>query len=856
MCDDEIDHELVSRKYKIKDKIHKYFKKNKILDLLEYKFTTDLDELDSLKYQANALKDILKYLKILQNEACNKCRCKILQKIKAITPQKRKPIRRKVVGGRNIKEVLKKSISPKKLKMNINECIDDISSIAKNDDKSCSFCSISNKHLLSNTKSKKTNKIIGKTNFYKSNKCRTAVYNSKNKEKETKNISSEDEYENTLAIKNKKGNEKLKYKNSEDKIYYLYLNNKLDLDYHVTGSYIPRFPNENEIKELDNLRGIEFNNEEKDQINNDDILNGSSLPKFEEKNINLVENLSKNNDKIEINNDENNKQKEIKINNINEKIDVINNNIEHKEEIYGNEIKNTDDRNEYEKINEIKKHEDSNNNEIIGDNELLNNQIQNNILIKNDNEKQKNDDEKTKKHIEENNTHVKNITEEINEVDNCATNKELLNEENNVSKEKNVNKLNEENNEDVNKNELNKGVNDSGIEQKETGLLKPNYTFKNTVYNKKESGNNSKYFNKENTKDQKSPNNNKEEICNIEEVNKKNKINNVNNQNSVNNQDNIDDKMIDYSNNTKNENKNENQSNEIDRKITNQEIIQDHKVKNNESLDDNNYNKNTVNNMNLKLSSHFMKLSNDNEKNDEKHDETIKNNKINLENYNNNLQNITNNKDEDFIPGEIYMDDNNEEPNNENMNMQKIKEKNLSKKNLKLNNNNENQKIEENNGSSDLSQNLKLKNKNKITNKKNEDNVDNLPENNNQDNKQNNPKEIINDCKNNLNDANIDNNDNNKNLLKSNTKKNELENKLITKKQKQIDNYRKALILSLNSGFFKPRNIYNLFTFSPYIYNNINISIMLKKTITTLEQENKKLTDFISKHVSIYIFKK
>ena len=56
---------MISKKYKIQDLVHNYFKKNKKLDYLEYKLITDIDELQSLNYEVNILKEIFK--KIVKN---------------------------------------------------------------------------------------------------------------------------------------------------------------------------------------------------------------------------------------------------------------------------------------------------------------------------------------------------------------------------------------------------------------------------------------------------------------------------------------------------------------------------------------------------------------------------------------------------------------------------------------------------------------------------------------------------------------------------------------------------------------------------------------------------------------------
>ena len=58
MYNEGLDPELVSMKYRIQDLIVNYFKKSNKLDLLEYKFITDLDTLESLSYELNTQKEI------------------------------------------------------------------------------------------------------------------------------------------------------------------------------------------------------------------------------------------------------------------------------------------------------------------------------------------------------------------------------------------------------------------------------------------------------------------------------------------------------------------------------------------------------------------------------------------------------------------------------------------------------------------------------------------------------------------------------------------------------------------------------------------------------------------------------
>ena len=75
----------------------------------------------------------------------------------------------------------------------------------------------------------------------------------------------------------------------------------------------------------------------------------------------------------------------------------------------------------------------------------------------------------------------------------------------------------------------------------------------------------------------------------------------------------------------------------------------------------------------------------------------------------------------------------------------------------------------------------------------------------------------------------------------------------IKKKQKLIDdNYKKALLLTINSGFLKPRKIYPLYLSSPYLNKNINKYIMIKDSLKKLEETHIKLNYFILEHVSIY----
>ena len=79
----------------------------------------------------------------------------------------------------------------------------------------------------------------------------------------------------------------------------------------------------------------------------------------------------------------------------------------------------------------------------------------------------------------------------------------------------------------------------------------------------------------------------------------------------------------------------------------------------------------------------------------------------------------------------------------------------------------------------------------------------------------------------------------------------------ITKKKTHInDNYKKALLFSINSGFFKPRQTFKIYISSPYFYKNIRKEVMLKKYLDKMEKELIKLNYFILQHVSINIYLK
>ena len=79
-------------------------------------------------------------------------------------------------------------------------------------------------------------------------------------------------------------------------------------------------------------------------------------------------------------------------------------------------------------------------------------------------------------------------------------------------------------------------------------------------------------------------------------------------------------------------------------------------------------------------------------------------------------------------------------------------------------------------------------------------------------------------------------------------------NNITKKKNPQLINInnKKALLLSINAGFFKPRQVFNIYISSPYFYKNIKKEIMLKNYLNKMEKELIKLNYFILQHVSIY----
>ena len=312
MFNEILDPELVSLKYRIQDMIVNYFKKTNKLDLLEYKFTTDLDSLESLSYEINTQKEILKQLNKYYKETCKKCQFKILQTIKnirSVTPSAPSHVRRRVAIKKNVKYTNnKKSVSPtfRELKINENQNIDDISSIIKDD--RTSFYSTSNNNIIQaqkqkqknlGNKNKHMNKIIGNNNInikrinknnnkemnrkltpdrFNINKNKNLIRNNNIINKKNNLNLSEDKYNNKKKINQKdinktktKFNNNIKTKNNSNKsgiskdniktqnlkningnIKHKYNKTEYKLeDYQVIGDYIPRFPDEKDLEEDD-----------------------------------------------------------------------------------------------------------------------------------------------------------------------------------------------------------------------------------------------------------------------------------------------------------------------------------------------------------------------------------------------------------------------------------------------------------------------------------------------------------------------------------------------------------------------------------------------------------------------------
>jgi hypothetical protein len=71
----------------------------------------------------------------------------------------------------------------------------------------------------------------------------------------------------------------------------------------------------------------------------------------------------------------------------------------------------------------------------------------------------------------------------------------------------------------------------------------------------------------------------------------------------------------------------------------------------------------------------------------------------------------------------------------------------------------------------------------------------------------------------------------------------------ITKNKKLKSDYRKALLLAINLGFFTPKKTYSLFISSPFLYKNINKEIMVKDALKKLEDIYIELNYFVLQHV-------
>ena len=286
MYNEGLDPELVSLKYRIQDMIVNYFNKSNKLDLLEYKFITDLDTLETLSFELNTQKEILKQLNKYHKETCKKCQFKILQTIKNIrsaTPTPPSRVRRKVPQRKNMKYATnKKSVSPKfrELKINQNQNIDDISSIIKDDDRT-SFYSTSNNNIIQAQKQKQKNylvnkdkrmkKTIGNNNINKINKNNN-IYGKNNNRKLTpdkynvyKNGTNIDKNNNNLHSRTKSNLSEDKYNN---------INPKKKINQKISNSKSPINKDKNKSKtKFNNVKSKNNTNKPNLNISNNKIKN-------------------------------------------------------------------------------------------------------------------------------------------------------------------------------------------------------------------------------------------------------------------------------------------------------------------------------------------------------------------------------------------------------------------------------------------------------------------------------------------------------------------------------------------------------------------------------------------------------
>ena len=592
---------------------------------------------------------------------------------------------------------------------------------------------------------------------------------------------------------------------------------------------------------------------------------------YDSKKSNIYENKKSNNDIINPDNESNNNNNNnINLNNENlEKINVpkIIKNLNDK--IYGEE-----DNKEHKEINEV----------IINDNINFEKEKQdnlkgraNNIITENnlENNKEKDNEElkkeKKKENLIQNNDIIK-LNDETKKEDPIENeNKEKINE---------INKENKEEKKDINEEKI--------IENNE--IKNDNYEKLNSILNNEKKENINIDNVKENNNDKINEENIKENLTENNETNKDNlmenniendKINGVNlniNNNidknySNENIDNIDKLMennnkkesIKESNNEiKNLNENINSDNEINKENINENNKDNEKNKENlnENNKDNEKNKENLNeNFNdyNEINKEFLNeknINNDNDISKENKNENINDNEIIKENINDNNNDNEINKEN---KNENINDDNDNEINKENLNENINSDNKINKENINEKNNNNDNEINKENLNENINRDNKINKENiNENNNEHEINKENSNENNNNDDK-NTYKENINVnnnyYENEINKENLNEKNNNNEINKENISE-KINNDINTK----ILNENNEIILKSNEEKVKNKETLknqnsNIEIKTDNIINNNNIS---RKTIEkNVENEIKEEinTDKKSKKEDLYISK-
>ena len=282
MNEEKIDLEIINQKFKIQDLVHNYFKNYKIFDYLEYKIVTDIDEIESLNYEVNTLKEILKELKKLFKEKCRKCQYKILQNINHIrssTPGLPEHVRRKVAGRKNVRILLnkKKSVSPRMKEIDINEKIGSISSISR-DEERISFVSITNNNIIPSKNKKLNRSNINNNRSRLSNANKTTRLSNLNKSNEC--LINKKKYNNKGLTPNKQLTNKRK--NNINKTKYQTISRKSNVsDDEYDKKRILKKEKEKKLNLTHNGKAIKKNNVNR---NNNNKIDKKNLTK---KNLNI-----------------------------------------------------------------------------------------------------------------------------------------------------------------------------------------------------------------------------------------------------------------------------------------------------------------------------------------------------------------------------------------------------------------------------------------------------------------------------------------------------------------------------------------------------------------------------------------